>query len=72
MTIAPAPPNEAALVKMLLASAGVPATDEEIELVTTQYGRLKGMIEILYAVEEARYESPALHFTATPTYAEWA
>ncbi|HEY1831430.1 MAG TPA: hypothetical protein VGG38_14440 [Acidimicrobiales bacterium] len=71
MTIAPAPPDEAALVKMLLAMAGVPATEEEIELVISQYARLKGMIDVLYAVEEARYESPALHFTATPTYAEW-
>ena len=71
MTIAPAAPDEAALVKMLLASAGVPATDEEIDLVITQYGRLKVMIDVLYAVEEARYESPALHFSATPTYAEW-
>jgi hypothetical protein len=29
------------------------------------------MIDVLYAVEEARYESPGLHFTATPTYAQW-
>jgi hypothetical protein len=71
MTIAPAPPDDAALVKMLLAKAGVPASEEEIKLVTSQYVRLKGMIDVLYAVEEARYESPGLHFTATPTYAEW-
>ena len=71
MTIAPAPPEEAALVKMLLASAGVPATDLEIELVTSQYGKLREMIGMLYAVEEARYESPAMHFTATPIFAEW-
>jgi hypothetical protein len=71
MSIAPAAPDEAALVKILMAAAGVPATEEEIVMVTSQYERLKGMIDLLYAVDEARYESPALHFTATPVYAEW-
>jgi hypothetical protein len=70
MSSADAPPDEA-VVKMLMDVAGVPATEEEIAMVASQYGRLKGMIDLLYAVEEARYESPALHFTATPVYAEW-
>jgi hypothetical protein len=63
--------NDDVLVRNLLATARVPASEEEITLIVSNYKRMKSMIDILYAVPEARYESPGLHFTATPTFAEW-
>lgn len=69
MTIAT--PNDEVLVRNLLATAGVPATEEEIALVITNYERLKSMVNTLHAVSEARYESPAMHFVPTPTFAQW-
>jgi hypothetical protein len=50
------------LVKMALEHAGVPASDEEIEAVAAAYPSFKAGVESLYAVSDARYESPVLSF----------
>jgi hypothetical protein len=36
------------------------------------YDVSQAAVESLYAVEAARYESPALAFSATPTFVDWA
>jgi hypothetical protein len=59
-------------VRTLLAAAGIPVPEEEIGNVVIEYGRLKAMIATLHAVEEARYESPGLHFDPMPVFADWS
>jgi hypothetical protein len=51
-----------ALVRMALEHAGVPASDEEIAAVVAAYASFKAGVESLYAVADARHESPALSF----------
>ncbi len=63
--------TDEATVRTLLAAAGIPASDEEILTFTEDYPRLRGMVELLHAVPEARYEAPGLLFDPTPTFAEW-
>jgi hypothetical protein len=71
MTIASFTPADEATVRALLAAAAIPASEEEILAFAGDYPRLKGMVELLHAVPEARYESPGLHFNPTPKFAEW-
>jgi hypothetical protein len=59
------------VVTTLLGEAGLPASPAEIESLAVAYAGLKADIESLYAVEEARYESPCLHFDPDPTFADW-
>ena len=65
-------PQDTALVKLLLDRAGLPASDEELSKLTDAYIQQQAGIESLYAVAATRYESPCLHFTPTPTFADWA
>ncbi|HEY2564282.1 MAG TPA: hypothetical protein VGI44_11260 [Acidimicrobiales bacterium] len=60
-----------ATVRTLLAVAGIPASEEEILTFAEDYPKLRGMVELLHAVPEARYEAPGLLFDPTPTFAEW-
>jgi hypothetical protein len=59
------------VVRTLLGEAGLPASPEEIERLAASYVELRAGIESLYAVDEAKYESPGLHFNPDPTYADW-
>jgi hypothetical protein len=61
-----------ATVRMLLAEAGLPASEAEIAALVAAYPEFRAGVESLYAVEDARYASPALHFDAEPTFADWA
>lgn len=61
-----------ATVRLLLAAAGLAPSEEEIAAFVVGYPRHKAGIESLYAIPEVRYESPALIFTATPVFADWA
>jgi hypothetical protein len=58
-------------VRSVLFTHRIPANDEEISRLTTMYLEQQASIEKLYAVEEARYESPALAFNPTPIFADW-
>ena len=58
-------------VRSLIDEAGLPANDSEIERLVAAYIEQRQISNMLFAVEEARYESPALSFTATPVFAEW-
>jgi hypothetical protein len=71
MTIDTPTSADEATVRTLLAVAGIPATEEAILAFAQDYPRLRGMVELLHAVPEARYEAPGLLFDPTPTFAEW-
>jgi hypothetical protein len=59
-------------VRMLMAAAGLAPSEEEMAALVASYPAHKAGIESLYAIPETRYESPALIFTATPVFADWA
>jgi hypothetical protein len=59
-------------VRAFLAAAGLTPSEEEIATLVAQYPMHKAGIESLYAIPEARYESPALIFDPTPVFADWA
>jgi hypothetical protein len=60
------------VVRGLLATAGFQPPTEEIARIVDAYPMIRGMVDSLYAVEAARYESPALIFEPEPTFADWA
>ena len=59
------------IVKLMLDRAGLPVTDAELAKLTEAYTQQQAGIESLYKVAAARYEAPCLHFTPTPTFADW-
>ena len=61
-----------ATVRTLLGAAGLKPSEEEIATLVAAYPAHKAGVESLYAVTEARYGAPALVFSATPTFADWA
>lgn len=63
--------EDAAIVKMLLDRAGLPASAAELAKLTVGYARQQEGIEALYAVAAARYEAPCLSFNPTPTFVDW-
>jgi hypothetical protein len=65
------PTDDRALVATLLGEAGLPATPDEVADLARAYRKLKAGVESLYAVEDARYESPCLRFDPDPTFADW-
>jgi hypothetical protein len=58
-------------VRSMLKQAGIPASEEEIASFVAGYPGMKAMVDMLYAVPEARYEAPALTFNPTPVFADW-
>jgi hypothetical protein len=59
------------IVELLLARAGLPASGEEVGAFVRAYDQQLAAIESLYALQATRYESPALAFNPTPSFAEW-
>lgn len=59
------------IVSQTFANIGVTLSDDEIAYFTSVYPIIRGMIDGLYAVEEARYENPALAFEAAPNLTGW-
>ena len=59
-------------VRTLIAAAGLSPSEEEIATLVAGYPQHKAGIESLYAIPEARYAAPALVFSATPIFADWA
>jgi hypothetical protein len=64
-------PDTTQIVRDLLAEAGIAADEDEIEYFIAAYAEQQEISNLLFAVEEARYESPGLSFTAVPTFADW-
>lgn len=61
----------AAMVDAMLVAAGLDPSASERENLIATYAMFKPAIEALYAVAEARYESPALVFQAAPKLTPW-
>lgn len=61
-----------AAVRVLLGAAGIQPSDEEMAIFAAAYSEVQAGVDSLYAIPEARYASPALVFSATPTFAEWS
>jgi hypothetical protein len=59
-------------VRSLLTAARLEPSEEEIASLVESYAEYRAGIDLLYAVPEARYASPALIFNAAPTFADWA
>jgi hypothetical protein len=59
-------------VRTLIAAAGLSPSEEEIATLIAAYPEHKAGIESLYAIPEARYAAPALIFSPTPVFADWA
>ena len=59
------------MVKLLLDRAGLPVSAEELVAFVAAYDQQLAGVESMYAVEATRYESPALAFNPTPSFADW-
>jgi aspartyl-tRNA(Asn)/glutamyl-tRNA(Gln) amidotransferase subunit A len=68
----PEPSESEVAVRTLLKAAGLSPSEDEIATLIAAYPAHKAGIESLYAIPEARYESPALIFNPTPVFADWA
>ena len=64
--------NVEATVRTLIAAAGLSPSEKELATLVAAYPDHKTGIESLYAIPEARYVAPALIFSATPVFADWA
>lgn len=58
-------------VDVMLESAGISLTAEDREGLLAMYAVCRPGIQAMYALPEARYESPALVFQAQPKLANW-
>ena len=65
-------PAALAIVTTMLGNAGLTPTPDELSGLVGAYSAQAAGLAAMWAVPEARYESPALHFTATPRFADWA
>ncbi len=58
-------------VRALLDAAGLNPPDEDVEALVQGYARTRQMAALLFTVDEARYEPPALVFRPDPRDADW-
>jgi hypothetical protein len=65
-------PAVQALIRTLLSAHGLDPTEDEVAVLVGQYASRRQGIELLHAMPQARYESPALVFIANPMFSEWA
>jgi hypothetical protein len=63
--------EDLAAVRTLLAIAGLPASEPEIELIAAGYRFTRIQIASLWAMSEARDAEPALLFPAEPALGSW-
>lgn len=59
-------------VSALLGATGLAPSEDEMRTLVRSYPDVRSMIDPLYAVAEARYEVPALHFEPRPLFSPWA
>jgi len=64
-------PADVETVGQLLAIAGLPASEHEIEVLATGYPITRTQIAGLWALTGARYADPALVFSADPDVVSW-
>ena len=58
-------------IALLLGRSGLPASDAELAEFARVDGTQRWLVDLLYAVEPARYADPATQFRADPVIAEW-
>jgi hypothetical protein len=63
--------SEHEVVVALLARAGLRPSLEETDAIVAAHGRLRSGLDALYTLAEARYEAPALRFTADQLPPRW-
>jgi hypothetical protein len=63
--------DDGAALDAMLAAAGLSPTADDRAAIGQLYAMFKPGVDALYALPEARYESPALVFQAAPKLAEW-
>jgi hypothetical protein len=63
--------DETATVRARLEAAGFHPPDEDVEALTAAYARMREMATLLFAVDDARYEVPALAFRPEPRHVDW-
>ena len=57
----------------MLAAAGLPVSGDELAQVDRAYAAQRPLVDLLYAVQAARYVDPVLVMTAdAPTVTDWA
>ncbi len=59
------------IVRMLLDVAGLAPSEEEIAALVASYPEQRERVDALYAVEAARYESPALVYDPAAPVVDW-
>ena len=64
--------NDEQIVTTLLAAAGLSPSPEETATFVAAYPMVKMLVDMLYAVDAARYENMCLTFHAEPVFADWA
>lgn len=60
-----------AVVDGAILASGIPFSGEEREQLVVGYVQLRSAIGAMYALTDARYESPALVFRAAPKLDPW-
>lgn len=65
-------PDTPTTLAVLLGRAGLRPSPEELRILLDAYPMHKEGIESLYAIDEVRYEAPALVFDPTPFFADWS
>ncbi|HEX4248107.1 MAG TPA: hypothetical protein VH008_09570 [Pseudonocardia sp.] len=65
-------PDPTAEVRMLLAAAGLPASDAEVAALAAHYPALREATDALYAPAAVRYADPALRFRADAQIVDWS
>jgi hypothetical protein len=68
----PGPSDDDTAVSAMFAAAGFSPPPDELAAFVRGYPMLKGMVQMLYAVPEARYESPCLSFDPTVIPTDWS
>ena len=63
--------NLESTVRTLLAIAGLDLSDAEVATLTRAYTAYREAVDSLYAIPEARYETPSLVFNPTSPPAPW-
>ena len=59
------------IVTHLMERERIPVGPSELDRLVVAYIELRGISEMLFAVAEARYESPALFFDPAPQFDDW-
>jgi hypothetical protein len=63
--------DDAYAVRSLLAAAGFDPPAGDVAELVDAYAMVREMVKLLYSVEGARYESPALSFEPDPRFVDW-